>query len=432
MANPFDTIVAACTAVPGPVAIVRLSGESAWHIAGKVFSPWRPEPMRAQYGRCANGDDGIALAFAKGTSYTGEETVEISIHGSLASVRSLTELCLAAGARMAEAGEFTRRAFMNGRIDLTQAEAVRDSIEAQTDLQLRNASRLREGGLSKPISRLRQSLLSVLAAMEASVDFSEEVGPFDPDAARDVVESAMGTIEELLLSGSSGRWVREGYRIAIVGPPNAGKSSLLNALLGNERAIVTDIPGTTRDTIEERIDVEGIPVVLTDTAGIRESSDPAEWLGIQRTKLAAANADAIWYVFDSQRGMQDLDREFLAPFNTPVLLVANKSDLVDSRKAGILAVSALTGDGLSDLRNWIVSTVNPDDFAVMVARRHQTHLFEIAEGLREISSRLREDTPPDLLSVLMNEALYELGQITGETASEDMLSRIFRDFCVGK
>ncbi|MBC8066268.1 MAG: tRNA uridine-5-carboxymethylaminomethyl(34) synthesis GTPase MnmE, partial [Chlorobia bacterium] len=321
----FDTILAPITGPgPAPVAIVRLSGPDSWRIAHTLSNGRSDsEPKLAQYLAFCTGDDGYLILFEAGKSYTGEECAEISIHGSRASVNALMEAAKLNGARLAEPGEFTQRAFMNGRIDLTEAEAVRDTIEAETSAQLRMANLLRDGALHRLLKAQADSLIGVLAAIEASVDFSEEIGEVDPQALNSRIESVQMTLAELLDTASTGRILREGLRIAIVGPPNAGKSSLLNRLLGQDRAIVTDTPGTTRDYVEERADFDGFPVVLVDTAGLRETNDPIEAIGVQKSRAIAANADLIWFVTDAR----DPVDPSLFSFEHPVVSIANKIDL---------------------------------------------------------------------------------------------------------
>jgi tRNA modification GTPase len=430
MSLRFETIFAPISGLPpAAISVVRISGPDAWQIASKVFQPWpeKPEARYARYGRFSNGDDGIALPFAEGQSFTGEETVELSIHGSRASLSALLADCEAAGARPAEPGEFTLRAFLNGRIDLTQAEAVRETVEAETERQLRSANRNREGRLRDEVLELRSQVTRVLAALEASVDFSEEIGDFDRQAGVERLQPVADRLHELAVLARSGRLLREGLRIAIVGPPNAGKSSLLNAILGSERAIVSEIPGTTRDYVEERADFLGYPVVLVDTAGLRETLDPVESIGVQRARAAAANADVIWYVFDATLGVVEADLE---SFDRPVILLANKSDL--SAPSMGTAVSAKTRLGLDSLIASTAASFEVSDDAAVVNARQGLLLREAEASLKDALEHLRGDTPSDLLSVLLNECLDRLGQITGETVSTDMLERIFRDFCIGK
>lgn len=423
----FDTIVAPITG-PGPagVAIVRLSGPEAWEIASAVFEPWHPEPFRAQYGRYLHGDDGMALPFAEGHSYTGDQAVELSIHGSSASVRALVDACLGNGARLAEPGEFTQRAFLNGRIDLTQAEAVRDTIEARTSAQLRLANLQREGALSQRIADLRHKVMGVLAAIEASVDFSEEIGELDKPAAISRLRSAQDDIGRLLETAPVARILRNGLRVAIIGPPNAGKSSLLNALLGIERSIVTEVPGTTRDYVEEQIEVDGFPVVLIDTAGLRESEDRVETIGIERTRRIASNADVVWYVFDATQG---LPPEFGA-VGESTTLIANKCDLAEP-SVGI-PVSALSGEGLRDLLATLPVDRELGNREIAINSRHADLLEETRKSLETAIGTLESERPVDLATVLLQDALHSLGQITGDTASVDMVTRIFSDFCIGK
>lgn len=447
----FDTIVAPITGTAkAAVAIVRVSGPDAWTIAAEVFHPWNPESHKASYGHFANGDDGLALPFAENQSYTGEQSVELSCHGSPASVRSLVEACIRAGARMAEPGEFTQRAFMNGRIDLTQAEAVRDTIEAQTDAQLRFANLNREGALHREVGAISDECIGLLAAVEASVDFAEEIGEFDREAGREKVDNLLRRIAELLNTAEAGRIMRQGLRIAIVGPPNAGKSSLMNALLGTDRSIVTDVPGTTRDFVEEQADIGGVPCVLIDTAGLRDTDDPVESIGVQRTRAQAANADLIWYVYDSSVGWTDADVAAATSFGRPVLVVANKADLIKVEPVGRLAVppipscppfpyaasvSARTGLGLDFLGADIHETIfDPWEFdsGPTINLRHQPLLERAQTALVGVAATLDGDQPDDLLSVGLQEAIGALGEITGETATPDIIDRIFHDFCIGK
>ncbi len=428
MVSPFDTIVAPITGVGGAVAIVRLSGPEAWAISSRVFRPWKPEPMRAQYGFLSNGDDGIALPFEEGHSYTGEQSVELSLHASPASVRSLVEDCMRHGARAAEPGEFTQRAFLNGRIDLSQAEAVRDTIEAQTASQLRSANSRREGALKLEVQAATDIIFSVLAAVEASVDFSEEIGELDRAAQIERLHEALAVVDRLISSSAWDRLIREGIRVALVGPPNAGKSSLMNALLRSERSIVTPIPGTTRDFLEEAIEWNGSKIVLIDTAGLREASDQVEAIGIERTREVAVNADLIWFIFDATVGLSPEDRAWTNSFEgSRVVLVGNKSDLAAPTEG--LPISAQQGTGLDKLMQTVPIF---DEQATVISSRHHPLVMNAAQALRDAIGVLQAEKPVDLATVFLSDALHNLGQITGDTATEDMLQRIFSDFCIGK
>lgn len=434
----FDTIVAPITGTePAAVGIVRVSGPTSFDIAARVFAafPTEPEGGRFHYGRFANGDDGIALVFAGGHGFTGEPAVEFCVHGSRASVRSLVDACVANGARPARPGEFSERAFLNGRLDLTQAEGVRDTVEAATDVQLRLANAVRSGALGAEVGELRDMVARLMATVEATVDFPDEVGDLDREALDAGIVLVLARVQRLLATARIGRIVRSGLRIAIVGRPNAGKSSLLNALLNVNRAIVHDAPGTTRDYVEERVELGGLPCTLVDTAGLRATRDPVEYQGVERAKAIANGADLIWYLFDASLGPTDEDRTLAESFVPPVWLVASKVDAGDRGVAEArLAVSSLTREGLDELVASVTAflPVPAEERWVAVNPRHAEHLRATLDALTEARNTLKIPVPDDLVSVRLQSAHASLGEITGETASPDLIERVFRDFCVGK
>lgn len=444
-----DTIVAPITApLRAPVAWIRVSGPDAWKIARSVFrrkGAEAPEedyrPRYAYYGEIFSGseiiDEGLLILFEEGKSYTGESSFELSCHGSPAIVRKIVEAILQAGARPARPGEFTERAFVNGRIDLTRAEAVRETVEAVTEAQLRRARLLREGRLAERVEAWEEAVAKELARAEASVDFSEEIGELNREAVAENLRQVLGEIEEVLHTYPSARLLREGLRVAIVGRTNVGKSSLLNALLGTERAIVTDIPGTTRDTIEETLSVKGFPVVLTDTAGIRETEDRVESLGVMRSKKAVETADQVWFVYEAPLGWTPEDSALLKDIGrAPALYVANKCDLLKDhkppQKEGAILVSALTGAGLPQLLQKLEESFEIQGEIPLINDRHQADLAEAHSFLQNAIATLQTDLPTDLVCVDLYGAVQSLGKITGRTATADILERIFREFCIGK
>lgn len=432
MSNLHDTIVAPITGTQqAAVAIVRLSGDSAWDLASKSFSQWPtlPQPRHAYYGEFAHGDDGLLVLFEKGRSFTGEETAECQVHGSPASVRALVSHFIGLGARLAEPGEFTYRAFMNGRIDLSQAEGVRETVDSQTERQLRQANLMRQGDLRSRIQAISDALYGVLAMVEATVDFSDEIGDLDRGEA--IRKLPLMDLESLLLTAGQGQLTRDGVTVAIVGPPNAGKSSLLNRLLGSDRAIVTPVAGTTRDTIEEAAEINGQLVRFIDTAGLRQASDQAERLGIERSVEAAKAADRIWFVYDSSDGWGEQEESEWVRLGKPETIVANKCDLVKPKAKGHLAVSALSGEGIDRLTQTLATLDQPEQ-GVAINVRHKPLVERALASTQEAKKVFQQPIPDDLASVHLRDAVKALGQITGDTASEDMIDRIFRDFCIGK
>jgi tRNA modification GTPase len=321
---------------------------------------------------------------------------------------------------------------MNGRIDLTQAEGVRDTVEARTDAQLRQGNLLREGALKAAVNAVRDKLTGVLASVEAATDFSEEIGELDRAAALAEVDVATSQAEKLLSTLEAATTVREGTTVAIVGRPNVGKSSLLNAVAHAERAIVTDVPGTTRDTVTEVIAVHGHLVRFVDTAGLRDTDDVVEKIGVERSRDASLNAEHVWFVFDTSVGWTEDDERELRKLARPATLVGNKSDLPeapDSRPAA--KVSAKSGEGLAELLA-MLSTDLQDRETPLVNQRHGPLLAEALGALAEVRDALTQHVPDDLAAVGLRAAVRALGEITGETAPPDIIERVFHDFCIGK
>lgn len=430
----LDDLIAAPITGAGKAAVcvVRLSGEGAWVALKPVFKPFPPAPEshRAYYGQVGDLDDGLVTFFGKGRSYTGQESAEISIHGSPASVRRLMDLLIQAGARLAEPGEFTWRAFANGRIDLSQAESVRDTVDAETAEQLRLAHAQREGALKREIEILRAETTRLLGEVEAHVDFSEEIGEPDEEAWLQRLLDLKSSSETLLKTAESGRILRQGLRIVILGRPNAGKSSLLNALLQSDRAIVSPTPGTTRDYIEERAELGGVPCVLIDTAGLRRSEDEIETEGVDRARQLVESADRLWYLYDSEAGWSEEDaREVSVLPEEKTLVVAAKSDLATGEHG--IGVSSTTRAGLDSLIADAKSFA-PEAGTFAVAPRHARALAAFLQSVELAATAIRESLPYDLLSTALREAGHELGTITGESASADMIEQIFAEFCIGK
>jgi len=456
-----DTISAISTPVgEGGIGIVRLSGPEALVIFQGFFAPGRRaalpaepvtlEPSRLTYGHIVDPaagqvvDEVLAAYMPAPGTYTRQDVVEINCHGGVVALRRVLALCLRGGARLAEPGEFTLRAFLNGRIDLAQAEAVLGITRARTEAGLRLAVDQLGGRLSEEIQRARAGLVDVLAWLEAAIDFATDEIP-ERDVAPDL-QAAQGVLERLLAGADRGIITRHGLRTAIVGRPNVGKSSLLNALLRASRAIVTPVPGTTRDTLEETLNLRGIPLVLVDTAGIRATSDDlVERLGIERSRNALAAADLALLVVDGSEPLTPVDGDIAALVGAKTaLVVLNKSDLPAATIARDLLpdrphlhVSALTGDGLDALEEAIVETVFAGQAAasqvVLVSSpRHKEAIHRALDHVIAAQETLAQGLPADFVSIDVTAAVNALGEITGETAHEDMLVAIFGRFCIGK
>ncbi len=445
-----DTIAAVATPPgEGAIALLRISGPQAVALADAVFAGKQRlaalEPGRVALGHLVESDGKtrvdqvLASVFRAPHSYTGEDVVEISCHGGILVTRRALDLFLQAGARSANPGEFTERAFLNGKMDLTRAEAVMDLIRAQTDLALRSASEQLEGVFGARIQAEREELLSILAHLEAYIDFPEE--DIDPDTGaaflRRIAEMT-ARIDTWLGTAGRGRILREGLRTVICGEPNVGKSSLLNLLLGYDRAIVNPVAGTTRDTIEEVINLRGIPVRLVDTAGLHESRDPVEREGMSRTLRWIERADLVLHVVDATTPPPDRFAAATDPART--LLVANKADLAFHpawRQTGALRFSCVTGEGIGALENAIAETAaSPGSgagvSAVAINARHQSCLQRARTALDAAAKSLRSELAPDLAAVDLREALDAIGDVVGRADAEEILGVIFSQFCIGK
>lgn len=439
-----DLIYALATPVGGAIAVVRLSGTGAKKLLYTVFTG-RGAPREMAYGRIVNEageplDQAMAAFFPAPRSYTGEDMAELYLHGGQTTVRRVLAL-LGRHARGARPGEFTERAFLNGKLDLAQAEAVMDLINAGAERSANSALAQLTGRLSERIAAVEAQLLDALSGLEAAIDYPEELEDDVTSALPGVLAAAEAELAALIGAGLSGRVLREGARVALIGRPNAGKSSLLNALAGAERAIVTQFAGTTRDVLEEAVSMDGIPVTLFDTAGIRAADDPVERIGVERARRAAERADLLLLCFDAAAPLSEEDEALLAETaGRSRLAVCCKDDLPALWEAEALspygieavAVSAETGEGLAALRRAIAARIAPAAESALVTNARHIEALQRAAASVADAEKSAGGTEPELVATDLREALAALGQITGREASADLIERIFSKFCVGK
>ena len=453
----FDTIAAISTPRgEGGIGIIRISGDKSFEILERIFNTKNPNRdlgfYKFNYGFIHdNGkivDEVMAVRMKAPKTYTCEDVVEINCHGGHLISEKVLELVLKNGARHAEQGEFTKRAFMNGRIDLSQAEAVMDIIHGKTEKSISLSLEQLRGDLRDKIGSFKKALLDVTAHVNVVLDYPEE-GIDDPlpSNLRENLENVYAEADRLISSYDKGKKIKEGIKTVIAGKPNVGKSTLLNSLLKEERAIVTHIPGTTRDVIEEIINIKGIPLVLTDTAGIRKTEDIVENIGVEKSKKFIENADLVLLVLDASRELESEDREVIEEIqnhNKKTIVLLNKIDLErkieleEFNLENILEISAKDNIGIEDMEERIYSYIveesveDSSEKLIITNIRHKTALEKTKDAIRNIFETIDAGMPMDLISVDLKEALDSLSEITGEISSEDILDHVFGNFCVGK
>ncbi len=455
-----ETIAAIATAVvpqQGSVGIVRVSGEKAVAIAHTLFfAPGRQqwESHRILYGYIRHPqtqqlvDEALLLIMQAPRSYTREDVVEFHCHGGIMPVQQVLQLCLEAGARLAQPGEFTLRAFLNGRLDLTQAESISDLVGAKSPQAAQSALAGLQGKLQKPIRSVRATCLDILAEIEARIDFEEDLPPLDEKHITAQIEKILAETTKILATADKGELLRAGLKVAIVGRPNVGKSSLLNAWSKSDRAIVTDLPGTTRDVVESQLVVGGIPVQVLDTAGIRDTLDRVEKIGVERSLASAQAADLVLLTIDAQLGWTPAEQEIYEQVqHRPLILVINKTDLVETQFIAslqypdninrIIYTSAAQNQGIDALEKAILDAVHTGnlkaaDLDLAINQRQAAALTKAKISLQQVKATIADQLPLDFWTIDLRGAIQALGEITGEEVTESVLDRIFSRFCIGK
>ncbi|KAM3114579.1 tRNA uridine-5-carboxymethylaminomethyl(34) synthesis GTPase MnmE [Phormidesmis sp. 146-33] len=452
-----ETIVAIATAIipeQGSVGIVRMSGEKSVTIAKILFhSPgsqtWESHRILYGYVRDPNTqktvDEALLLLMFAPRSYTREDVIEFHCHGGIMAVQQVLQLCLEQGAKLAQPGEFTLRAFLNGRLDLTQSESISDLVGARSPQAAQFAIAGLQGKLAHPLRQLRLTCLDILAEVEARIDFEEDLPPLNQAEIQSQLAQVLINVTQILNTADQGELLRSGLKVAIVGRPNVGKSSLLNAWSRSDRAIVTDLPGTTRDVVESQLVVGGIPIQVLDTAGIRETEDRVEKIGVERSRLAAQSADLVLLTIDAQIGWTEADQEIYRQVkDRPVILILNKIDLggaIDDLRfplvAKIVRTAAAFNQGIPDLEAAILETVQSGkiqaaNLDLAINQRQAAALTRAKSALQQVSETIANQLPLDFWTIDLRSAIQSLGEILGEDVTESVLDRIFSRFCIGK
>ncbi len=452
--------IAAISTAPGNagIGIIRLSGEKCFEIIEKIFVPKKKSPVvgySMKYGKIINSqtkeviDEVLVSYFVAPKSYTTENMCEINSHGGTIIEHKILEECLKNGAVLAEPGEFTKRAFLNGRIDLSQAEAVIDVINAKTDKEARVAERQLEGSLSKNIKKIQDEILDLMADIEASIDYPEyDIEETTNKKIENVMQDVKIKLEKLEESFRNGKIIKEGIRTAIVGKPNVGKSSLLNLMLGENRAIVSNVEGTTRDTIEEYININGVPLKIIDTAGIRKTNDEVEKIGVEKSLNISNTAELIIAVFDDSRKFDEEDKKIVELIkNKQAIILINKTDMnkkliinneeIKNLNKDIIEFSTIEEKGLDELYNTIenmfkLNQIDSDNSEIITNERQKQHILKAIEAEEKAMESAKANMPSDITAIAIKQILEELAEITGQSASEDIINEIFKKFCLGK
>lgn len=436
-----------------------MSGEKCFDVLNKIFKPKKQESVEnikgytIKYGHIVENEeiiDEVLVSYFKAPrSYTTENMCEINTHGGNIVIRKILDLCLKNGANLAEPGEFTKRAFLNGRIDLLQAESVIDVINAKSEKEAKTGIKQLEGVLSRKIKEIKQEILDVMVNVDVSIDYPEyDVEDVTNSQISSMLDSVQNKLEILEKSFDNGKLIKEGIKTAIIGKPNAGKSSLLNAILKEDRAIVTEYEGTTRDTIEEFVNIEGVPLKLIDTAGIRDAKDEVEKIGIKKSKEIANDADLVIAIFDSSKELTVEDEEILNIIkNKKSIILLNKADLNsvltenDAKfkeiTENVIKISALNGVGLEKLYNLIskmfsLEEINVDNDVIVTNLRHKNLISKAIENVKKAENTVQENMPIDIIAIFIKDILEDLGNITGEVVTDDIINEIFSKFCLGK